>query len=59
MRQSATAVVISAELPHRGWRHLPPGWTERAGRTARQLHRFGLQHARTLDDLATAARGTR
>jgi hypothetical protein len=51
------ALAVSSEIPHRGWRHLPPGWRARAERCADQLRRVGLHRAGTaLTDLATATR---
>lgn len=51
----AEAVAVSAEVVHRGWHHLPPGWTGRAERTARELRRVGLvQAAGALAALAAA-----
>jgi hypothetical protein len=51
------ALAVSSEVPHRGWRHLPPGWNTRAERCADQLRRIGLHRAGTaLTDLASATR---
>jgi hypothetical protein len=51
------ALALSSEVPHRGWRHLPPGWRARAERCADQLRRVGLQRAGiALTDLTTATR---
>ena len=53
----AEALAVSAEVPHRGWRHLPPGWTARAQRAAQQLRRVGLERAAAaVDELASATR---
>jgi hypothetical protein len=53
------ALAVSSEVPHRGWRHLPPGWTGRAERCADQLRRVGLHRAGiALADLATALRAS-
>ncbi|MBF6489044.1 hypothetical protein IU431_33530 [Nocardia otitidiscaviarum] len=40
-----TALALSAELPHRGLRHLPPTWSARAADTAATLRRLGLPGA--------------
>jgi SWIM zinc finger len=51
------ALAVSSEVPHRGWRHLPPEWRARAERCADQLRRVGLHRAGTaLTDLATVTR---
>lgn len=51
------ALAVSSEVPHRGWRHLPPGWRAHAERCADQLRRVGLHRVGTaLTDLATATR---
>jgi len=39
------AMATSAEVVHRGWRHLPAGWTGRAERAAEGLRRVGLDRA--------------
>lgn len=39
------AMAASAEVVHRGWRHLPAGWTRRAERAAEGLRRVGLDRA--------------
>ena len=51
------AIATSAEVVHRGWRHLPSGWTGRAERAAGGLRRVGLEKAAgAMTDLATATR---
>ncbi len=51
------AIATSAEVAHRGWRHLPAGWTGRAERAAQGLRRVGLDRAAgALTDLAGATR---
>lgn len=51
------AIATSAEVVHRGWRHLPPGWTGRAEREAQGLRRVGFDRAAgAMADLAAAAR---
>jgi hypothetical protein len=53
----ADALAVSAEVPHRGWRHLPPGWADRAGGAAQQLRRVGLVRAsQAVAELAAASR---
>lgn len=41
----ADAIELSAEVLHRGHRHLPPGWGQRAQRTAEHLRQAGLASA--------------
>lgn len=41
----AQAIELSAEVVHRGHRHLPPGWPQRAERAAQQLRHAGLTAA--------------
>ncbi|WP_306365107.1 hypothetical protein [Nocardia sp. CC227C] len=41
------ALALSAELPHRGLRQLPPTWSARAADTAATLRRLGLTSAAT------------
>ena len=41
----AGALELSAELVHRGHRHLPPGWPQRAERAAARLRQVGLASA--------------
>jgi hypothetical protein len=54
---TAEAIAVSAEVPHRGWRHLPPGWAGRAERCSQQLRRVGLERAaQAVADLAAAGR---
>ncbi|HVE46896.1 MAG TPA: hypothetical protein VNA57_09155 [Acidimicrobiales bacterium] len=54
-----SALSVSAEVPHRGWRHLPAGWARRAEDSANQLRRVGLAGAGTaLADLCTATRAS-
>lgn len=51
------AIAASAEVVHRGWRHLPPGWPARAEQAAQGLRRAGLgRAAAALVDLAGATR---
>ena len=51
------ALATSADVAHRGWRHLPPGWTGRAERAAQGLRRVGLERAAgAMTDLAAATR---
>ena len=51
------AMATSAEVVHRGWRHLPPGWVGRAERAAAGLRRVGLDRAAgAMTDLASATR---
>jgi hypothetical protein len=53
----AGALAASAEVVHRGWRHLPPGWAGRAERAAASLRRLGLERAAgAMTDLAGATR---
>jgi hypothetical protein len=53
------AIATSAEVVHRGWRHLPPGWTGRAERAAAGLRRVGLDRAAgAMTDLAAATRAS-
>jgi hypothetical protein len=53
------AIAASAEVVHRGWRHLPPGWTRRAERAAAGLRRVGLDRAAgAMTELAAATRAT-
>ncbi|MEV6768555.1 hypothetical protein AB0N05_07955 [Nocardia sp. NPDC051030] len=42
-----SAIALTAELPHRGARHLPPSWFTRAGESATTLRRLGLTSAAT------------
>ena len=54
----AEAIAVSAEVPHRGWQHLPAGWRGRAERAAAQLRKVGLERAaESLGALASAAGG--
>ena len=39
------ALTLSADLLHRGYRHLPPGWSQRVERSAQQLRQVGLTRA--------------
>ena len=49
------AMAASAEVVHRGWRHLPAGWGGRAERAAQGLRRAGLDRAGgAMADLAAA-----
>lgn len=41
------ALSLTAEVPHRGIRHLPPTWYTRAAESARALRRVGLHTAAT------------
>ena len=51
------AIATSAEVVHRGWRHLPPGWAGRAERAAAGLRRVGLDRAAgAMSDLLAATR---
>jgi hypothetical protein len=51
------ALATSADVAHRGWRHLPPGWTGRAERAARSLRQVGLERAAgAMTDLAATTR---
>ncbi|HVL07001.1 MAG TPA: hypothetical protein VM388_13510 [Acidimicrobiales bacterium] len=51
------ALAASAEVVHRGWRHLPAGWTARAHRAAQALQRSGLERAAAaMTDLAGATK---
>ena len=51
------AIAASAEVVHRGWRHLPPGWTGRAERAAQGLRQVGLDRAAgAMTDLVGATR---
>jgi hypothetical protein len=52
------AIAASAEVVHRGWRPLPPGWAGRAERAAAGLRRVGLDRAAgAMTELAAATRG--
>ena len=44
-RAVADAIEITAEVLHRGHRHLPPGWSGRAAQAARHLRTTGLPAA--------------
>ncbi|WP_354702152.1 hypothetical protein DSM112329_02505 [Paraconexibacter sp. AEG42_29] len=51
------ALALTAELVHRGHRHLAPGWAARAGASAEVLRRTGLTAAAAaVDALAAAVR---
>lgn len=51
------AIDISADLVHRGHRHVPPGWPQRANRSAQDLRQAGLSAAgASLDALAEVVR---
>lgn len=51
------ALSVSAEVVHRGWRHLPPSWAVRAEQSAQRLTGLSLEHAGScLRDLARAVR---
>lgn len=53
----ADAIDVSADVVHRGHRHLPPIWLQRAERASTQLRRTGLTSAGlALADLAEAVR---
>lgn len=39
------AIATSADVVHRGWRQLPPGWSGRAERSAQGLRLVGLDRA--------------
>ena len=53
------AMATSAEVVHRGWRHLPAGWAGRAERAAQSLRRAGLDRAAgAMADLAGARAGS-
>lgn len=41
----ASALSLTAEVPHRGRRHLPPTWYDRAAETSTALRRVGLRAA--------------
>ncbi|MEV4125215.1 hypothetical protein [Nocardia sp. NPDC049707] len=50
-----TALAITAEVAHRGTRHLPPSWFDRATDAAGTLRRYGFTNAATtLATLRTA-----
>ncbi|HEV2890195.1 MAG TPA: hypothetical protein VGX28_07435 [Frankiaceae bacterium] len=52
----AAGLALTADVLHRGWRHLPPSWGARAGRTARDLQGVGLSRAaEAVEDLVRAA----
>ncbi|UFS96966.1 hypothetical protein [Nocardia huaxiensis] len=44
---TTSALSLTAEVPHRGARHLPPTWFDRATTTATTLRRLGLTSAAT------------
>ncbi|MFB8006843.1 hypothetical protein [Nocardia sp. NPDC056000] len=53
-----TALALTAEVPHRGIRHLPPSWFTRAGETVAALRRVGLRTAATALDTLRHALGS-
>jgi hypothetical protein len=51
------ALTLSADLVHRGWRHLPPSWATRGERAAQELRSIGLLRAAdAVQDLVMATR---
>lgn len=51
----SAGLAVTADVLHRGWRHLPPSWAGRADRTARQLRTVGLLRAAEAVDALVAA----